>query len=147
MLPVATNITHNWGANKDTSTTVTSKVGMIYLSDYYYGSISEYWTLPGFSNDEKDYRKSIDDNWLYIGLYEWTISVVSDGVTKSYNINVNGYVNRSTNTSFGTSGYVVRPCFFLTTTTKYISGSGNSSDPIRVGWLINSLIWCIIILI
>lgn len=121
------------GANKDTSTTVTSKVGMIYLSDYYYGSISEYWTLPGFSNDEKDYRKSIDDNWLYIGLYEWTISVVSDGVTKSYNINVNGYVNRSINTSIGTSGYVVRPCFFLTTTTKYISGSGTSSDPIRVG--------------
>ena len=58
------------GVNKVSTTTVTAKIGMMYLSDYYYAAIKEYWTLPGYDNDGNDYRTAINDNWLYTGLCE-----------------------------------------------------------------------------
>ena len=49
------------GTNKD-ATTVTSKIGLMYVSDYYYGATPNYWTLPGNNSSKNDYRKAVNDN-------------------------------------------------------------------------------------
>ena len=62
------------GTNKGT-TTVTSKVGLMYLSDYYYSASPEYWILPGYDKNGSyewstktwngnDYSKAIKSNHL-----------------------------------------------------------------------------------
>ena len=116
------------GANKDASTTVTSKIGMMYLSDYYYAASKEYWTLPGYNSSGNDYRKATNDNWLYTGLYDWTISRVSAGLGFAFAMIDVGRVDW-----YGVSGgSAVRPSFSLTSSVQYVSGSGTSTDPIRI---------------
>ena len=59
------------GPNKDTSITLTRKIGLMYVSDYYYSASPEYWTLPGYDQDGSfdnnmwsgnDYSKAVNDN-------------------------------------------------------------------------------------
>ena len=127
------------GANKDASTTVTSKIGLMYLSEYYYGATPNYWTLPG--NDQngtydsstktwkgEDYSKAYSDNWMNTGLNEWTVSRYSDNSNRAFHVKGDGSVFE---------GYVVnysalRPAFNLTSSVQYDSGSGTASDPIRL---------------
>ena len=59
------------------STTYDAKIGLMYVSDYYYGASPSAWTLMGYNSDAmKDYRAATSTNWLYLGSYEWTISRV-----------------------------------------------------------------------
>ncbi len=119
------------GANRDASTTVTSKIGMMYVSDYYYAASKDYWILPGWSSSENDYRKSTNDNWLYTGLFEWTISRNSNnGPYFAFEVGVNGSVNT---TIVGSSaGITVRPSFSLSSSIKFTSGEGTAVNPIRI---------------
>ena len=122
-----TTYDYELGTNKG-KTTITSKIGMMYLSEYYYGAAPEYWAKRGFdvSNGE-DYRKAKDYNWLCIGLPEWTISRSTSG----YNalcISANGALcDLRVDTT-----YVVRQSFNLISSVTYVSGTGTSTDPIRV---------------
>ena len=117
------------GANKNASTTVTSKIGLMYVSDYYYAASENYWTLPGWSSSGNDYRKAINENWLYTGLQDWTISRSSDNPYSAFNVFVNGGVYTS---DVSTVGIAVRPSFSLFSSTAYKSGSGTATDPIRI---------------
>ena len=118
------------GANKDASTTVTSKIGLMYLSDYYYAASENYWTLPGYNSSGNDYRKSTNDNWMSIGLFEWTISRSSAGSDGAFFVTVDGYVRGVgvVNSSWD----VLRPSFSLSSSIKYTSGEGTAVNPIRV---------------
>ena len=112
------------GANKDASTTVTSKIGLMYVSDYYYGANPEYWTKTG----KDDYGKAINDNWMSVGLYEWTISRTSDVKDYAFHVMYAGDVD-----SYAiTNADVMRPTFFLTSSVQYDSGDGTISNPIRL---------------
>ena len=118
------------GANRDASTTVTSKIGMMYVSDYYYAANKDYWTLPGWSSSGNDYRKAKNDSWLYIGLNEWTISRGSGDSRSAFRVRGVGGV-------FGdfvdfSGGSAVRPSFSLSSSIKFISGEGTAVNPIRV---------------
>ncbi len=104
--------------------TYSAKIGLMYVSDYGYAASNSYWTT-----NMSDYDSARDNNWLYLGDFEWTISrassysdfaflVYSPG--SLYNLNV--YFN----------DYAVRPVFYLTSSTTYVSGSGTSSDPIKI---------------
>ncbi len=109
--------------------TYASKIGLMYLSDYYYSAIPTYWSYSGFDNDGQDYRLSINNNWLYFGAAEWTITIFTD-YNYAYVINKNGTTGM---TVFGNSPHnIVRPCFYLTSDVEYASGSGTESDPIRL---------------
>ena len=129
------------GANKDATTTVTSKIGLMYVSEYYYGATPDYWMLPGYDtngnvNDAgtawigEDYSKAINDNWLYTGLFEWTISRTSD-------VSDNAFVVGGFGLVYGDAvddslGGVVRPSFSLSSSIKFTSGEGTAVNPIRV---------------
>ena len=92
------------GANKDATTTVTSKIGLMYVSEYYYGATPDYWMLPGYDtngnvNDAgtawigEDYSKAYNDNWMSTGLNEWTLSRGSGGSDLAFDVNDYGNVN------------------------------------------------------
>ena len=112
------------------STTVDKKIGLMYVSDYYYSASPSAWTLVGYNESDatKDYRVAKTTNWLYLGSAEWTISRSSDRTYGAFSVDSDGYVydNLVTN-SFG-----VRPSFNLLSSVKYVSGSGSMSDPVRI---------------
>ncbi len=129
------------GANNDATTTVTSKIGLMYVSEYHYGATPDYWTLPGFdqhghTNEDQtawigeDYSKAINDNWLYTGLFEWTISRNSVDSDYAFDVYVYGLV--SAVVVDDSLGVAVRPSFSLSSSIKFTSGEGTAVNPIRV---------------
>ena len=118
------------GANKDATTTVISKIGMMYVSDYYYAASKDYWTLPGYNSSGNDYSKAVNDNWLYTGLYECTISRRSDSFVSEFVVHGSGSVGDD---DVGNSnGNVARPSFSLSSSIKFTSGEGTDVNPIRI---------------
>ena len=112
------------------STTVDKKIGLMYVSDYYYSASPSAWTLVGYNESDatKDYRAATSTNWLYLGSNEWTISRTSDITPYAFGMFSTGLVsNYGVTLSFG-----VRPSFNLLSSVTYASGSGTSSDPIRI---------------
>ena len=112
------------------STTVDKKIGLMYVSDYYYSASPSAWTLVGYNSSDatKDYRAAKTINWLYLGSYEWTISRNSDRPDSAFRVDSTGRVNHFS----VPSSYAVRPSFNLESSVKYVSGSGSMSDPVRV---------------
>ena len=112
------------------TTTYDAKIGLMYVSDYYYSASPSAWTLVGYNSNDatKDYRAAKTTNWLYLGSTEWTISRSSDDTLNAFIVYSAGYVyNFSV-----TYGCAVRPSFNLLSSTTYVSGSGSMSDPVRV---------------
>ena len=112
------------------STTVDKKIGLMYVSDYYYSASPSAWTLVGYNSNDatKDYRAATSTNWLYLGSNEWTVSRSSDSANDAFRVSSTGSVNYLNVTrSCG-----VRPSFNLLSSTTYVSGSGSMSDPVRV---------------
>ena len=112
------------------STTVDKKIGLMYVSDYYYSASPSAWTLVGYNSSDatKDYRAATSTNWLYLGSTEWTISRDSDFSDFAFYVYDNGRVNYK----YVDFYYGVRPSFNLESSVKYVSGSGSMSDPVRV---------------
>ena len=111
------------------STTYDAKIGLMYVSDYYYGASPSAWTLMGSNSDAmKDYRAATSTNWLYLGSYEWTISRIFGNTDSAFSVSSTGFVY----IYHVASGRGVRPSFNLLSSTTYVSGSGSMSDPVRV---------------
>ena len=117
------------GSNAST-TTVDKKIGLMYVSDYYYGASPSAWTLVGFNSSDatKDYRAATSTNWLYLGSYEWTISRISDRTNDAFGVSSTGNVYHY----IVTNSYAVRPSFNLESSITYISGDGTIEKPIRI---------------
>ena len=112
------------------TTTVDKKIGLMYVTDYYYSASPSAWTLVGYNSSDatKDYRAATSTNWLYLGSYEWTISRYSDRTNFAFGVSSTGRVY----TDRVTTSCAVRPSFNLLSSTTYVSGSGSMSDPVRV---------------
>ena len=112
------------------STTYNAKIGLMYVSDYYYAASPSAWTLYGYnSNSAKDYRAAISNNWMYMGEdFDWMISRLSDYAVFVIYVTNDG----NTNGTLANASGSVRPVFNLESTVAYVSGSGSMSDPIRV---------------
>ena len=105
------------------STTVNKKIGLMYVSDYGFAASQEAWTTKLSS-----YKSNTSKNWLFLGSSEWTISRNSDFSNYAFVVYDDGYVF-----DYIVSGrYGVRPSFNLLSSVTYASGSGTSSDPIRI---------------
>ncbi len=113
------------------TTTVDKKIGLMYISDYYYSASPSAWTLVGYNKSDatKDYSAAKTINWLYLGSKEWTISRVSDETFSAFIVDGSGHVFSY---SVNFSNFAVRPSFNLDSTVTYVSGSGSMSDPVRV---------------
>ena len=121
--PVTTNTTDN-------ATDYSAKVGLMYVSDYMYAAPQDKWTLVGYnsSNASKDYRAATSVNWIYMGLYEWTVSRTADYASFVFSVNSTGVVGSYD----AINVYGVRPVFYLTSSVTYLSGDGTQSSPIRI---------------
>ena len=94
----------------------------MYVSDYGYATSPSNW-----NTDLLDYDEStiIENNWMYMGLFEWTISRILDDAYGTFIVHGNGGVG---------IGYVynfdgVRPSFSLNSDVEISGGTGTSSNP------------------
>ena len=110
--------------SSSSSTTDPMKIGLMYVSDYGFAASNSYWTTNMSSYDSAN-----NNNWLYMGLSEWTISRSSSGSSYAFRVYFAGGLH---SLKVYNNSYAVRPAFYLTSSTTYVSGSGTSSDPIRI---------------
>ena len=116
--PVTTNTTDN-------ATTYSAKIGLMYVSDYGFAASPDAWTLTMSSYNN---TTATNNNWMYMGLYEWTTSRNADDSDYAFVVYFVGYVD---------DYYVsyddgVRASFNLESSVSYVSGSGSMSDPIVI---------------
>ena len=116
--PDATNSTDN-------ATTYSAKIGLMYVSDYGFAAEPNAWTLTMGSYNN---TTATSTNWMYMGLYEWTISRSSDNSGYAFYVDSGGYVYGH-HVSFNIGA---RASFNLESSTTYVSGSGSAVDPIVI---------------
>ena len=116
--PVTTNTTDN-------ATTYSAKIGLMYVSDYGFAASPEAWTLTMSSYNN---TTATNNNWMYMGLYEWTISRSADYSNSAFRVYGVGDVSDG---GVG-SRDGVRASFNLESSVSYVSGSGSMSDPIVI---------------
>ena len=128
------------GANS-ANTTYSAKIGLMYVSDYYYGASPTYWSYPGYTTSshpntdgnygaDYDYRAAINDNWMYMRIPEWTISHNSDYSYRAFYVSSIGIVD-------GNGGVLsnvpaVRPSFYLESIVEIFGGDGTQENPFRI---------------
>ena len=116
--PVTTNTTDN-------ATTYSAKIGLMYVSDYGFAASPDAWTLTMSSYNN---TTATNNNWMYMGLYEWTISRYADYSDFAFDVDLGGFVS----VDGVLSGNGVRASFSLESSVSYVSGSGSMSDPIVI---------------
>ena len=117
--PVTTNTT-------DDVTTYSAKVGLMYASDYGFAAAPSAWTA-NLNTYNGEAIKNV--NWMYMGLYEWTISRTAGDSNPAFRVDYSGYVGFN---YVGDYAGGVRPVFNLSSSVNYASGSGIAADPILV---------------
>ena len=126
--PVTTNTTDN-------KTEYTAKIGLMYVSDYGFAAEPSAWTLTMESYND---ATATSTNWMYMGLYDWTISRNADNSNRAFFVNSAGYVLYYFVYNYGLYGgdvsynNGVRPSFNLLSSITYVSGSGSASDPMVI---------------
>ena len=106
-------------------TTYTDEVGLMYPSDYGYAASPDAWIT-----DLRSYNNSTitANNWLYMGLVEWTLTPRSSYSNPVFSVITVGYLfDRG-----AILEYAVRPVFYLESNVSLQGGSGTSSDPYRL---------------
>ena len=113
------------GNSDGNSITYRAKIGLMYVSDYGYSASPENWntTLYNYANDTNR-----NNNWMYLGTDEWTISRNSSVASNVFGVSNSGFVSYSnvTNTN------AVRPSFYLTSDTGFVSGDGTQTNPFKI---------------
>ena len=116
--PVTTNTTDN-------ATTYSAKIGLMYVSDYGFAASPDAWTLTMSSYNN---TTATNNNWMYMGLYEWTISRIAGSSNNAFSVySVGNVYYGNVNYDYG-----VRASFSLESSVSYVSGSGSMSDPIVI---------------
>ena len=122
---LSTDTTNCMSANSgayDASTT--SKIGLMYASDYLYAS--SYFADTATTTASAQYYGN--KNWLYKG-YEWTITPISDSANNAFDVISNGTVYNN----YTDRGYGVRPTFYLKSTIGISGGAGTIDNPYTLG--------------
>ena len=106
-----------------------AKIGLMYITDYVYASPPEDWNTTVFDYGYVD-GSDPNNNWMYMGLYEWTISRdFGSSSNQAYLISKNGDLNSDGGVD---QIFAIRPSFYLDSDVLYIGGTGSSSDPFRI---------------
>ena len=106
-----------------THATSTSKIGLMYASDWGY-AIEDFTEGLGYDGSPQN---SSDKNWLFSNGYEWTMSAYSS--SNPLSANGSGYLGFDS-ASFG---YAARPVLYLKSNVYVVSGTGSKVDPYRIG--------------
>ena len=120
-----TNATKTYGPSDGTS-----KIGLVYASDYGFAASPSAWTKTLFKYDGNDAKGTsiITINWMYMGYSEWTISPYSSGQSLVFVLNRDGSVY-DINAKNGSGS---RPVMYLKTSVLYAGGSGTKDSPITL---------------
>ena len=116
-----TNATKTYGPSNGTS-----KIGLMYVSDYGFAASSSAWTTNMSSYDSSTITSV---NWMYMGLDEWTIT--PDSSTSYFVFFLSSYGSLFSNT-YAYYGYGVRPVLYLKSSALYAGGSGTKNSPITL---------------
>ena len=101
-----------------------AKIGIMYMSDYGFAASPDYWNTNLSVYD----LAAKNNDWLYLGTTEWTLSPYSSDDTNAWIIYNGGtiYYNNTAAT------FAIRPSFYLTSDVQYASGTGALENPIRL---------------
>ena len=126
-----TNATKTYGPSDGTS-----KIGLMYASDYGFAASPSAWTktLNNYDGVDANGISIITINWMYMGHDEWTMTPNSSGSSYVFGLIYNGnlydygyVVNNSAN-----NGYGSRPVLYLKSSVLYAGGSGTKDLPITL---------------
>ena len=121
----ASNAYNNEITNPATNTTYDAKVGLMYVSDYGYAAAPSAWTTNLSSYSSSLVTKV---NWMYMGLWEWTITPCTNLSYIAVYVHSAGYMNYfAVNRSFA-----VRPVLYLESSVAYAGGNGTAGSPILI---------------
>ena len=109
---------------ESTGTTYSAKIGLMYANDYGFAASPSYWTT-----NMSSYSSARDNNWMYMGLYEWTVSRESGDSNGAWYVND---VVRVGGDGVGYDRRGVRPSFSLSSSVLYSEGDGTRENPIRL---------------
>ena len=110
------------GNSDGNSITYRAKIGLMYVTDYGYAASGNHWTTELYN-----YESATDDNWLYLGSTEWTLSRHSSIANRAFHVSDSGNVR---NSNYGvTITFAVRPSFYLESSVEISSGTGTSTNP------------------
>ena len=115
-----TNATKTYGPSNGTS-----KIGLMYASDYGFAAEPSAWTANLVTYNDKDIKNV---NWMYMGLYEWTITPYSSNSSIVFCASSNGTLDYL----IARNGYGVRPVLYLKSSVLYAGGSGTKNSPITL---------------
>ena len=109
---------------ESSGTTYNAKIGLMYVSDYGFAASNNYWTI-----NMSSYDSATNNNWMYMGLYEWTISRNSSASDRAFRVGDAGDLGRN---YVYMNLFAVRPVFYLNSSITYNRGSGTAADPVRI---------------
>ena len=108
----------------------TSKIGLVYASDYGFAASPSAWTtiLNDYNGNDANGTSIITINWMFMGDYDWTISPYSSRSFHVFYLNYNGYVDIFA----AANGFGSRPVMYLKASVLYAGGSGTKDSPITL---------------
>ena len=123
-----TNATKTYGPSDGTS-----KIGLMYASDYGFAASPSAWTttLRNYYDKDANGTSIITINWMFMGDYDWTISPYTSKSVTVFYLDNNGsvyYTERETSNS----GFGTRPVLYLKASVLYAGGSGTKDSPITL---------------
>ena len=120
-----TNATKTYGPSDGTS-----KIGLMYASDYGFAASPSAWTktIEKYYDTDANGTSIKTINWMYMGHYDWTMT--PDSGYSGYVLRVNRVGNLYRN---GTqNGFGIRPVLYLKSSVLYDGGSGTKNSPITL---------------
>lgn len=115
--------------NTDIEREYNAKIGLAYVSDYGYAMSPSEW-----SKNVEELNRTITsyNNWMFMGLSEWTITRLSENYDEylDYNYFLSG--DRFSIDYPDAKFTTLRPVFYLNSNVNLIGGTGTIVDPYRI---------------
>ena len=120
-----TNATKTYGPSDGTS-----KIGLMYASDYGFAARPSAWTtaLDNYVGNDSNGTSIKTINWMYMGFNEWTMAPSSSYSYGVFNLSNNGRVS----STIANGGYGSRPVMYLKASVLFAGGSGTKDSPITL---------------
>ena len=120
-----TNATKTYGPNDGTS-----KIGLMYVSDYGFAASPSAWTttLRNYGGNDVNGTSIKTINWMYIGYLEWTMAPVSWNSFDVFSLSDDGPAYQSNANAYWGS----RPVLYLKSSVLYDGGLGTKDSPITL---------------
>lgn len=119
-----TTASRSYNKEQSSLTSYDGKIGLMYASDYGFAVTPNAWTTKLW-----DYADVVEENWMYMGLIEWTILPRTDYNNYAFIIKNDGRVGTNYVSKYQ---YAARPTFYLNSNVTYLSGSGTKIEPIII---------------